>query len=338
MSSGSTSGSHPSSRSSGSRLSSKKKKHLSLPQKLALGFGIPLGLIAIVVGVLLIYINSINASLAVEEPERKEQLQRVLVAPEKPSDPLYILVLGSDARPADTASRSDTIMLCRLDPNTKEVSILSVPRDTKVEIDGYGTQKINAAYAFGAEAGAVEAVSEFANAPINHFAAIDFEGFKGIVDVLGGVTVNVPEKTTFGNITLEPGIQTLDGDQSLAFVRCRMSYTLGDFQRAANQRQFLKAVLTKVLDAPINEIPGLLGSLANCLTTDLTVTDLIALAMDYRGMDTDGFYTGQVPATTQTIDGVSYVITLEDQWAAMRTRFKEGGPFNQGVSQPDVIE
>jgi LCP family protein required for cell wall assembly len=314
---------------------SKSKKKLKRWQKVVIGLGV---VIVIAAGTAFAYINSIDRNLALE-PKEMAALKQEL-APPVAGEPYYILLLGSDARSGETNARSDTIMLCRLDPTTKQVSILSIPRDTRVELEGVGTNKINAAMAYGGPAGAVKAVSDFAGVKISHFVLIDFENFTGIVDTLGGVTVNVPLEAEYDGVWLEPGLQTLNAEQALTFVRVRKSYELGDFQRAANQRIFLKAVAKEVLSVPLNEMPGLISNISTYVETDMTTTDLIGLANDFRGMDMDSdMYTGQVPATTGTIDGVSYVLTLDDLWATVRQQFVDGVvPFVDASNQPAVIE
>jgi LCP family protein required for cell wall assembly len=299
-------------------------------------------LVIAAVAVVLNFIGSLNRNLALDSLELGELQQVIAPRPENPEEPYYILVLGSDARAQDTVSRSDTIMLCRLDPEKQIVSVLSIPRDTKVEIAGHGTQKINAAMAFGGPAGAVTAVSNFVGVEISHVVMIDFEGFADIVDRLGGVTVDVPAYTSYDGIELQPGEQTLNGAQALTFVRDRYSYGLGDFQRAANQRTLLKAVARKIIQAPAGEIPGYVESLAVCATTDLTSTQLIDLALGFRGMDVDAaMYTGQVPSTTDYdyVNNVSYVVALEDQWAEVREKYVNGTvPFVDASNQPAVVE
>ncbi|MDR1185267.1 MAG: LCP family protein [Coriobacteriales bacterium] len=319
------------------------KKKLKTWQKallIALGVFVVLGIAA--GAALLNFMNTLDGRLALDSLELGELQEVITPRPESPQEPFYILVLGSDAREQGAASRSDTIMLCRLDPEKQMVSVLSIPRDTKVEIAGYGTQKINAAMAFGGPAGAVTAVSNFVGVNISHVVMIDFEGFSDIIDRLGGVTVNVPAYSSYDGIELQPGVQTLNGAQALTFVRDRRSYGLGDFQRAANQRTLLKAVARKILQAPAAEIPGYVDSLAVCATTDLTSTQLIDLALSFRGMDVDAdMYTGQVPSKTDydSVNNISYVIALEDQWAEVREKYVSGTvPFVDASNQPAVID
>jgi LCP family protein required for cell wall assembly len=317
-----------------------KRKLKTWKKALIIGLATLVVLVLAAVAVVFTYIGSIDKRLAMD-PIELDDLQQVTVPqPSDPKEPYYILVLGSDARQRGVASRSDTIMLCRLDPESESASILSIPRDTKVELAGYGTQKINAALAFGGPAGAVKAISDFVGVEIAHVVLIDFEGFADLVDRLGGVMINVPAYSSFGNIELQPGIQMLNGEQALAFVRDRYHYALGDFQRAANQRALLKAVARKIIQAPANEIPGYVSSFAECTTTDLTAKELIDLALSFRGMDVDAdMYTGQVPSTTGMIGEISYVFTKEDEWAEVREKFVNGVvPFVDESNQPALME
>jgi LCP family protein required for cell wall assembly len=318
----------------------KEKKRFKTWQKVAIGASIPVLLLLIVAIGLFSFIQSTDSQMALDPVEMEDLKQTLAPRPADPEEPYYVLVLGSDARTGQTVSRSDTIMLCRIDPSKKTVSVLSIPRDTKVELKGYGTQKINAAMAYGGPAGAVSAVSDFVGVNIAHTVLIDFDDFSGVVDALGGVTVDVPFYTSYKDVELQPGVQTLNGEQALTFVRCRKEYALGDFQRAANQRVLLKAVAKQIAQAPANEIPGLVSSVASSVGTDLTTMQLIDMALTFQGMDTDtAVYTGQVPATTGTIDGVSYVLTKDAEWATVREKFVNGTvPFADKDSQPDVIE
>ena len=154
---------------------------------------------------------------------------------EPASSAYYVAILGCDARPNETIARSDVTMLARVDTETGAVHLVSVPRDMMVEIEGHGTQKINAALAFGGPAGAVRALSAFAGVPITHYVELRFEQLVELVDRLGGVTVDVPEGFTSdtSGITLAAGTQTLNGEEALAFARERHAVSSGDFSRAA---------------------------------------------------------------------------------------------------------
>lgn len=288
--------------------------------------------VAAVCVALALYFNSVNSAMSIQDPNEKNALEQALQPAENENtedQAFYGLILGSDAREGDTASRSDVIILMRVDPANAQVTMVSIPRDTKVEIEGHGTQKINAAYAFGGAAGAVEAVSEFAGVPISHYAELHFEELEQLIDDLGGVWVDVPvsnNQTGASNtgVELEAGEQLLNGEQALAFARERYGYIRGDFQRADNQRLIAEAVMKKILSLSPLEMPGAIQQLAGCITTDLSVNDLIAYAQQFQQAGNVTFYSALVPSSTATIDGVSYVITDEVSWEKMMERVDDG--------------
>jgi len=278
-----------------------------------------LALLAVLAVIAGIWLHSLNAAMQLHDPA----LSKALTGIATPFKPYYVLIVGSDAR-GDEASRTDTIILARIDPTDHQVTLVSIPRDTYVDIDGYGPSKINAAYAYGGAALTVKTVSEFAGVDIAHFVEVGFDGFEDIVDAVGGVTVDVPADTTVDDITLPEGTQTLDGVQALVFVRCRKTYALGDYQRAANQRQFLAALATSVKKASFWRWPGIAKGIASCVSTDWSAEGMALMALEVRGMDASGMYTAVVPSYTEDIDGVSYVVAYDDDWTAMMSRVDQG--------------
>jgi LCP family protein required for cell wall assembly len=241
-----------------------------------------------------------------------------------PWSPYYLLITGNDSREGETA-RTDTIMLCRVDPVKKQLSLVSIPRDTRVSIDGYGKAKINAAYAYGGPALTTTTVSEFADdTPIAHYYEVGFEGFVSLVDAVGGVTVDVPENTEVYGESIPSGVQTLNGEQALIFVRCRDTYKLGDFQRQANQRQFMSALLKSIKQAPIWKWPSIITAISKCVGTDAWAWQSFLITLEVAGTSSDNIYSAQVPSTAKTIDGVSYVITDDDAWSTMLARLRAG--------------
>ena len=197
-----------------------------------------------------------------------------------------------------------------------------------VKIEGYGTQKINAAYSYGGTAGAVSAVSKFAGVPMSRCAVIHFDELKQLVDDLGGIWVDVPvsnDETGASNTgqQINAGYQLLNGEQALAFDRERYGYTRGDFQRADNQKLVVQAIVKQVLEQQPTELPGTIQKLAECVTVNYSVSDLIALAQQFQSTGVT-FYSATVPSTTATIDGVSYTITIQDKWDEMMELVKQG--------------
>lgn len=318
------------------RVRKKRKKHGKAKKVLLIVLAVIVVLCVAVGAAAALYMNSISDSMKMDSQQQSE-LDTVL-SESTAQEPYYVLLLGSDARENDTASRSDTIILVRIDANVGKATLVSTPRDTKVEIEGHGTQKINAAYAFGGPAGAVEAVEKMSGVEISHYAEIHFDELEKAVDQLGGIWVDIPEsndQTGASNtgVELNAGMQRLNGEQALAFARERYGYNEGDFQRAENQRIIVQAIADTVLSLPPTELPGAVQSLANCISTDYSLDELVNLAQTFQQAEHYYFYSAMVPSTTKTIDGVSYTITLEDEWADMMQMVDTG----QDPSKANVL-
>lgn len=246
-------------------------------------------------------------------------------------EPFYMLLLGSDARSEGEQSRSDTNIVVRVDPVDDMVTMVSIPRDTKIEIPGHGTQKFNAAYAFGQVPGVIEAAEELLDIEISHYAEVNFLDLKGLVDAVGGVTVEVDAKIDDyhcddgdGNhYVIEKGTQTLSGGEALTFARSR-HYANGDFTRTSNQRKLVEAIVHKVLSTPITSIPGVVSAAAECVTTDLKLMDIIGLAQQFADNKDIVFYNAMLPSYTQNINGISFVINDEEKTKEMMKLFVAG--------------
>ncbi len=317
-----------------------KKKKSKLPKILITVFAVLFTLVVCAGITLALWVNSLNESMGFEDEAQKQELMRVLAPSNdgqnaQESSAFYMLILGSDAREGDGASRADVTMLCRIDPDTATVDLVSIPRDTMVEIDGYGTQKINAAYSFGGAAGAVETVSQFAGVDISHYAEVHFEELESVVDELGGIWVNVPEAFQAGNISFDAGEQKLNGEQALAFARERHNVSGGDFGRAQAQRIIVQAIIKQVLNTPPAELPSIVGKLASSVSTDYSVTDLVSLAQTFQGKSLV-MYSAVCPSYSLSRDGVSYVATMFDEWRAMMQRVDAGlDPNDTEASIPE---
>ncbi|WP_424826290.1 LCP family protein [Rothia mucilaginosa] len=158
-----------------------------------------------------------------------------------------ILLLGSDTRSGSEAaqvsgSRADTIMLAHIPADGKGVYLVSIMRDTWVNIPGYGAAKINAALNYGGISLQVATVENLLGIKIDHVAEIEFEGFKALVNSVGGVDVQVPFNFDINIWSFKQGVQHMDGGAALAFVRARYQFADGDYQRVRNQRAFLRGL------------------------------------------------------------------------------------------------
>lgn len=166
-----------------------------------------------------------------------------------------VLLLGADERPEgeeDTGvsgERADSIMLVHVPEDGGEVYVMSIMRDTWVDVPGAGEMKINSALDVGGMPLMVETVEELFGMRVDQVASVDFEGFEGLTDALGGVTVEVPQDfVSQGGTAFEKGPQHMDGETALEFVRERYAFADGDFQRVANQRAYVQAVMDRTLD------------------------------------------------------------------------------------------
>ncbi len=257
------------------------------------------------------------------------------------TSPFYMLLLGVDSSDArrmgdeaayygndDSAFRSDTIILARIDPGEKKVALVSIHRDTWYEIDGK-YRKINAAYALGGVSKTIQVISAYAGVPIVHYAEIDMTGLSALIDALGGVEVDVPypiDAPFTGH--LDAGLQTLDGEQALIFARSRHAYDDlgdGDRYRAAHQRALIAAVLDKLMASNPATMVSAIGTIADYIDTDLTPDYIVSLALSMRGIDVDhDVYSTMNPTENETIDEQSVEITQEEAWARMMAEVDAG--------------
>ena len=232
---------------------------------------------------------------------------------------MNILVIGSDRRYSQGNGNSDTLIIVHVDPKIGFMSILSLPRDLRVVVPGHDLQKINAAYAFGGPALAIRTVKQATGININHYMEVDFNAFKDITTVLGGVYVDVDRRYDDGQIQFEPGYQLLEGTQALRYVRTRHDQNM-DFGRMLRQQRFLTALRAQAggWDLPF-KLPGLIKALFKNVDTDLSANDFLKLA--YWGVKLNGDRIKQVSLVsgTQTIDDISYVIASEDEIEAAVT-------------------
>lgn len=251
----------------------------------------------------------------------------------------YMLLIGSDERTEGEMSRSDVNIVVRVDPVDNKVSMISIPRDTKIDIEGHGTQKFNAAYAFGQVPGVIEATENLLDVEISHYAEVNFSELKELVNAVGGVTVEVDERIDNkkcddgdGNhYVIEEGTQRLNGGEALTFARNR-DYPQGDFVRTSNQRKLIEAIVDEVLATPITKIPTVVQAAAGCVTTDIGVIDLIGLAQQFADSDGITMYNAMLPSYTQTINGISFVINDTEKTKEMMEIVEEGGDPSEIVS------
>ena len=223
-----------------------------------------------------------------------------------------ILVLGID-QVGNEAGRADSIMVMSINEDTDEVALISIPRDSRVEVPGHGMDKINHAMAYKGGISLMRStVEQLFGIPIHHYIYTNFSGFVKIVDILGGVDINVERpmvhETVYSPpINLSPGPQRLNGEKALGYVRFR-SDSKGDFGRMERQQVFLKAVAEEVLQvSTLFKLPQLLEQTARHIRTDMTIPQLLSFARRASNLNMDKVATVALPGRNANIEGVSYV-------------------------------
>jgi polyisoprenyl-teichoic acid--peptidoglycan teichoic acid transferase len=221
------------------------------------------------------------------------------------------LFLGVDERGnvKNFKGRTDTIMILHIAPWGKRDLLISIPRDTKVNLPDHGTNKINAAYVYGGEEMLVNEIHGLTGISITKTMLVNFEGFKSVVDALGGVyiTVDEPLHDQLSGADFEPGTYLMDGEQALAFARDRKS-AKGDFDRVDRQKYLINEIFKQKFNVSIiGKAPQLLNILNNDTKSDFSTIDYINLGTILLFSNKD-FETITIPGKTATIDGISYVV------------------------------
>jgi LCP family protein required for cell wall assembly len=255
------------------------------------------------------------------------------------SAPTTILVLGTDGgvEGRESANRSDSIMLVRMDPGKRRISYLSIPRDLQVEIPDYGVAKINAAFQAGGPALALRTVKNLTGLDVNHVAFVDFARFEELIDALGGIEVDVakpiqsskfdcPYKTraecdAWPGWRFEKGVQHMDGRRALVYSRIRkneLDPSETDFDRARRQQQVVEATLDEATSlGTALRLPFVGSDLVRPLSTDLGAWQLMQLGWAYFRADTAKALHCRLGGDPATVGGESVILGSEDNVATV---------------------
>jgi LCP family protein required for cell wall assembly len=293
-----------------------------------------------------LYLQRIDARLKDGMRDVDPEVGQILDEQQVKGGDFNMIIMGTDNREGETAARSDTLIVARIDPQQQTATLLSIPRDSRVEVPGYGTTKINAAAFRGGPSLVIETVTEFTGLPISHYIEMDFNGFRELVDALGGVTIDVPQTIIDPKAgdydpdvyKIYEGQQVLNGGQALTFVRSR-NFPEGDIARIRNQQIFIKSLLREALQlSSVFRINSLVEATVSNVTTDMTLTELLALANSMKGMSDGALETVTMPGTPQYIGGVSYVVPDEDALAEMIERMEKGLTAIAGPTEVPEID
>lgn len=231
------------------------------------------------------------------------------------SSAINILLLGVDQRPGDKG-RSDTMIVATLNPKKHSLLMTSIPRDTRIQISGHpGYSKINAAYAYGGDALAVQTVEHYLNINIPYYVETNMQGLSDLVNAVGGVTVHNNLDWYNGTIHFhfKKGTLHLNGTEALAFTRMRHKDPRGDFGRNQRQREVIQAVIDKGKSpAALTEIKGILNAVGQNVKTNLTFSDMKDLVTQYRQCR-QNISNYEVKGTPKYISGISWVLVSNQE-------------------------
>ncbi len=229
------------------------------------------------------------------------------------------LIVGKD----HVGENTDVIMVASLNPKTDKVSILSVPRDTRVNLNG--NRKVNSVYSYAGVRGMkkeetlINTVSQVTGLPIHYFAIINLRVFREIVDELGGVEFNVSRTYNYDDdlqelhIHLRPGLQTLNGEQAEGLIRYRHDYAMGDIQRVGVQQEFIMELIRQKLQLQyISKIPSVYNKIEDDIISNLKISDLLTYAKAFVGCDVETYL---LPGSTGS--GTGYWIQNHDETRAL---------------------
>lgn len=220
-----------------------------------------------------------------------------------------------------TGMRPDTMILCKFNYETGEISMLSIPRDSRVNIRGRsGQERINHAHSYGGPNLAVKTVKDFLNINLEYYVTVDYHAVREIVDAIDGVDIDVPDRMYHNDptdnppllIDIQPGQQNLDGDKSLEFLRYR-SYPEGDLGRIEAQQLFLKEFIKQTLRPKnITRLPTMVRTYFNYVDTNIPMTAALKAIPSLNDINMDNVKMVRLQGETPTINGQSYFIPDEE--------------------------
>ncbi|OZI13497.1 LytR family transcriptional regulator [Bacillaceae bacterium SAS-127] len=241
----------------------------------------------------------------------------------KNKDAFTVLLLGVDEREGDRG-RSDTMLLMSVNGEDSSVKMLSIPRDTRVEIAGKGTEdKINHAYAFGGVDMSAKTVEQFLDVPVDYYAEINMDGFKDLVDAVGGIEVESTFAFTYEGETFPKGTITLTGEEALKYTRMRYEDPQGDFGRQARQRQVIQGILDKGASmTSVLKYNEILGALQKNVQTNLTVDEMMNIQKNYASAR-NNIQQETIEGTNNKMDGVYYYLVSDEEKERISNMLKQ---------------
>lgn len=241
------------------------------------------------------------------------------------SDSINFLLMGVDSQDSKENSnvRTDTLMVLNVNKSSGQISILSIPRDTKTSIEGRKYQeKINHAHVYGGPDLTLKTVSNLLNLKLDYYVVADYNFVKEFVDLVGGVEIDVPMDMHYEDpvadpplyIDLKEGLQKLDGDESLQYLRFRKGYKDADLGRINAQQTFIKSLIKQTL-RPINIIktPQMYNAYNSYINTNIPLGTIMKYSLKFNKYDLGNMNTQTLPGEAKTVKGISYFVHSEEK-------------------------
>lgn len=246
---------------------------------------------------------------------------------------IVFLMMGVDAKDVKQSkgTRTDTMMLFKVNFDSGKIDILSIPRDTRVLVKGK-EDKINHAHAFGGPSLTIRTVEDFLGIDLNYYVKVDYKAVKSIVNAIDGVEIDVPQRMRYSdptadpplNINLQAGLQILDGNQAHDFLRFR-SYRDGDLGRISAQQYFMRELIKQTLQLRnITKLPGLVETYFDYVETNIPMSMVLKGIGAAKNMDTENMTTTTIEGTSKRIGGIDYLIyDIESTEAIVQEMFAD---------------
>jgi LCP family protein required for cell wall assembly len=266
--------------------------------------------------------NSLKTAVnTMHEPiERKtEKREEPVALVEK--EPFSVLMLGTDSK--NNKGRTDTIIVLTVNPTNNSVKMLSIPRDTRTEIIGKGKEdKINHAHAFGGVEMAMDTVENFLDIPIDYYMKVNMEGFKDVVNAVGGVTVTNTLDFSYDNVHFPVGEITLTGEEALPYVRMRKEDPNGDFGRNTRQRQVIQAVLKEGASiSSLTNFSDIFKAIGDNVKTNLTFDQMVDIQKNYK-LAGNNIQQMEIKGKGTRINGIYYLQIPQDEQLRVQNELK----------------
>ena len=265
-----------------------------------------------------------------------EESLRPTEAPSEGAAPMNVLLLGTDSRGeggsllSDLGDRADTILVAHIPPDRETIQIMSIMRDSWVEIPGHGMAKVNSALAFGGVPLMVQVVEGIIDQRIDHVGVIDFTGFEGLTEAMGGVTLDNDIAFSYHGYDYPQGEITVEGERALIYVRARTPFSDGDYQRVHNQRAFLRGLMSQLMTRENLTNPNRVADIFAQVSPHMATTDtfdlptVVTLASQLAGIDNSSNQTFTMPTLGTGMEGSQSVVYVNWEGVeAVRAAFDE---------------